>query len=296
LNDRNVHMKKRSLLSKQTVIKKQTKRRPILRDVLRFVTSVSFKASILIIGMVSVSLLFLYLYKYLVSSPYIKLREIQITGVDDGIKRELIKMSGLNKDLCLLTINPGEIKAKMERHPWIRSVELEKQFPHTLLIKAEKQLPRALVSFDKMYYMNRWGKVFKELDQDDNMDYPVITGISRSQDDTDEKLTLASGILDLFASETGLWSISNISEIHVNNGGDALVYSISLPFAVRIGGGNLEEEKNKLKQLVAHLENTGGIDAVKVIDMNYLDGAVVSFNKSDNNDPLEKQEDKTVGL
>jgi len=291
-----MYMKKKSVLSNQLVKKKQTNNRSLFWDLARFVTSVSFRISTLIIGMVLVSLVFLYLYKYLISSPYIKLKEIQITGVDDGIKRELIKMSGLNDDLCLLTINPNEIKAKMERHPWIRSVELEKRFPHTLIIKAEKQSPSALVAFDKLFYMNRWGKVFKELEKGDDMDYPVITGISKAQDDVNEKLTLAAGILDLFASETGVWAVSDISEIHVNDGGDALIYSTSSHFVVRMGGENLEEEKSKLKQLVKYLQNTGGIDTVKVIDMNYHDGAVVSFNKPDSLSPSGKQEDLPVGL
>jgi len=273
-------MKKQSVLYKQSVTKKQGNDHGKIRHLLWAVTSVSFRVSVVLIGMVSISLLFLYLYQRLVNSPYIRLKEIQITGVDDGIKRELIKMSGLNYDLSLLLINPEEIKGKMERHPWVMSVELEKRFPHTIVIKAEKQVPAALVAFDGMFYMNRWGKIFKELGQGDNRDYPVITGISKTQKDSDERLKLAAGILDLFRSETGDWSIDNISEIHVNDGGDALIYSIALPVAIRMGGQGLEEKKSKLKELVKYLQNTGRIDTVKVIDMNYRDGAVVSFNKT----------------
>jgi cell division protein FtsQ len=184
----------------------------------------------------------------------------------------------------------------MERHPWIRSVELEKRLPHTLIVKAEKQSPLALVSFDKLYYMNKWGKVFKEVDAGDDMDYPIVTGISKGQENINEKLTLAAGILESFASETGHWSLDDISEIHVNTGGDALVYSISLPFAIKVGGENLEEEKNKAKQLVSYLQSTGGIEAVSVVDMNYHDGAVVSYKKQDSVDMPGEQKEQPVGL
>jgi cell division protein FtsQ len=286
--DKDMYMKKKSVLAKQSIKKKQTNHpahRFVLWDLARFLMSVSFKVSIVIVGMISVSLLLVYLYKSIITSSCVRLQEIEITGVDDGIKRELIKMAGLNADVSLLAINPVEIKAKMEKHPWIRSVELEKRFPHTLIVKVEKQSPRALVAFDKMFYMNRWGKIFKEVSQGDDMDFPVVTGISKGQDNTDEKLTLAARIIDSFASEGGFWSYNDISEIHVNDSGDAMIYSMSLPCAIRVGGENLEDEKHKLKQLVSYLQNTGGIETVNVIDMNYHGGAVVSIKRPEGVDP-----------
>jgi cell division protein FtsQ len=289
-------MKRKSVLSHQSIKKKPASRPHIAWDLVRFVTSVSLKVSIVIIAMVSVSLMLVYLYKCIVSSPYIELTDVNITGVDEGIKHELIKIAGLSGRNCLLTLNLDEIKAKMERHPWIRSVELEKQFPHTLMVKAEKQSPMALASFDKLYYMNKWGKVFKEVGAGDDMDYPIVTGVSKGQANADEKLTLAARILETFASETGHWSLDDISEIHVNNGGDALIYSISLPFAIRVDGENLEEEKSKVKQVVSYLQSAGGVEAVSVIDMNYHDGAVVSYKKQDSDDPSDKRNEQPVGL
>jgi len=289
-------MGKDALLSRQTVTRKQVYRRPFLRDLLRFVTSVSFKVLILIAGMISVSLMFLYGYKGLTSSSYFKLEYVQVSGVDDEIKRELIKLAGLNENVSLLTINLNEIKAKMEKHPWVRTVELEKRFPHTLVINTEKQSPRALVLFDRLFYMNRWGKVFKEIDSDDSTDFPVITGVSGTDEDSGKKLKMAAGILDDLESETGLLSINDISEIHVNDGGDALIYPISVPVAIRVTDESLKDGKTRLKRLVRYLQNSSVIETVKVIDMDYLDGAVVSFKEPESLAATEKEGGRTVGL
>ncbi len=292
-----MYMAKTVLLSNQSVMKRRKEdRRPFFRDLLRFVTSVSFKFLILIVGMISVSLLFVYLYRALINSSYLKLRSVEVSGVDDGMKRQIIKAAGLNQDLSLLTINPTEIKAKIERHPWVRSVELEKRFPHTLVIRAEKESPRALVVFDNLFYMNRWGKVFKEVDQGDNTDYPVITGVSKTADNAGEKLTLAARILDCFAAETGLFSLDDISEIHMNDGGDALIYSLSMPLAVRMGMEDLDKKKSRLKTLVRYLQGSSVIDTVRVIDMNNLDGIVVSFKRPDGSEGQVEGGDLTVGL
>jgi hypothetical protein len=102
--------------------------------------------------------------------------------------------------------------------------------------------------------------------------------------------------LGSFASETGHWSLDDVSEIHVNNGGDALVYSLSLPFAIRVNGENLDDQKIRVKELVNYLQNAGGMETVSVIDVNYHDGAMVSYKKQDAVKESGKQQVQPVGL
>ncbi|MFC1867960.1 cell division protein FtsQ/DivIB [Thermodesulfobacteriota bacterium] len=272
-------MKRKSILEKQSVKKKHPKESSKLWRVIRLVTSMSIKISLLLTGMISVSLLFLYLYQYLITSPHIKLDEVIVTGVGEGIKRELINMSELSMEVSLLTINLDELKKKVEKHPWIRSVYLEKRFPHTLIIRAEKEVPWALVALDKLSYMNRWGKIFKEVDRNDNMDYPIITGISKSGGNRDEQLKLTASILANFESETGSWSLKEFSELHFSKNGNLSLYSTSLPVEIKLGSGELKTKKGELKKIVKHLRKTGRIDMVRAIDLDCGNGAVVSFRK-----------------
>jgi cell division protein FtsQ len=273
-------MKRKSILDRQSVKKRNPKGPSRFWKVIRLVTSLSFKISLLLVGMVSISLLFLYLYQYLITSPYLKLERVIVTGIDEETKRELIEMSGLNTDLSLLAINLNKIKGDLETHPWVRSVDLEKRFPHTLNIKVEKEIPRALVVLERLSYMNRWGKIFKEVGQEDGKDYPVITGISKTGGVREEQLEIASLVLDLFESETGAWSHKELSEIHVSEDGDVSLYSVSLPAVIKMGRRELNIKKNELKKIAKHLRQTGRIHMVKVIDLNYRDGAVVSFKKA----------------
>jgi cell division protein FtsQ len=102
----------------------------------------------------SISIFFIYLYQYLITSPYLRLEEVRITGVDEKIKRELIEISDLDSELCLLTIDLRDIKRKMESHPWVKRVELEKSFPNFLLVR-QKGAPLAILALDRLYYLNR---------------------------------------------------------------------------------------------------------------------------------------------
>ena len=271
-------MKRHSILDRQSVKRRNSKDPSRSWKIIRLVGSLSFKVFLLSIGMISLSLLFLYLYDYLVSSPYIKLEQVIVTGVDEDTKRELIKLSDLNADSSMLSINLNEIKEKMERHPWIRSVELEKRFPHTLIVKAEKEIPAALVLLDRLAYMNSSGTVFKEVEHADDKDYPLITGISRVGKVRDKQLKIAAIVLDLFRTETGAWSHRELSEIHISEDGDVSLYSISMPTVIRMGSDELDVKKDELKKITKHLNETGQMQMVKAIDLNYRDGVVVSFN------------------
>jgi cell division protein FtsQ len=271
-------MKRHSILERQSVLRRKANDSSRSWKIIRLIGSMFFKVLLMLIGMISISLLFLYLYGYLVSSPYVKLEEVIVTGVDEDIKQGMIELSGLNSDSSMLTINLNDIKNKMERHPWVRSAELEKRFPHTLIVKAEKETVTAVVLLDRLFYMNGSGILFKEVEEEEDRDYPLITGISGIEEVRDNQLKTAAFVLDLFRTETGEWSRDQISELHVSADGDVSLYSISLPTVIRMGRDELEEKKDDLKRITEHLKKTGKLQMVKIIDLNYRDGVVVSFS------------------
>ena len=269
-------MKKRTILSGQSVKrkKKHPKNYSSFFRMVKTLSSLSLKILCLCVVVVSISTLFLYLYQYLISSPYMSLEEIRITGVDERIKRELIEISNLDSELSLLTINLKDLKQKMESHPWVRIVELEKSFPNLLLVRAEKEIPYAIVALDKLYYINRWGKPFKELEYTDNKDFPVITGISPGDNDRDHLMEQAAGILSVFESDKGVWSMEDLSEVHFGEREKVSLYSTSSRVVLKIGYDQLAVKKKKLRAILSNLKEK--IHMVKTIDLSYSD-PVVSF-------------------
>ena len=272
-------MKKRTILSGQSVKRKKKHQKDYsgFFSIIKSASTLSFKIMCLFIIVASVSALLLYLYQYLISNPYMTLEEVRISGVDEKIKKELIEISGLDSELSLLTINLKSLKQKMESHPWVRKVELEKSFPDLLLVHAEKEIPYAIVALDKLYYINRWGEPFKELEYSDDKDFPVITGISPESDEKKQYMKIAAGILSVFESEKGAWSIEDLSEIHFEKGEKVSLYSTSMPLVLKMGYDELAYKKKELRKILSHLRESGRINMVKAIDLDYSDVAVVSF-------------------
>ena len=272
-------MKQKSLLETQTVSGKNRKSLSKIWGVICQVGFSFFQFSFLAIVLVAISLLFLSFYQYLLRSPYFKLEQVVVIGVEGELKSELLEMLMQNSDLNLLAMDLVALKPRLEKHPWIRSIQLEKQFPHDMVIRVEKERPWALVASETLSYINRWGEVFKEVDVTEPVDYPLITGISKDGTEQAGQLKQAIHVLRTFQSGMGPWSTENLSEIHIDRGGNLLFHSVSLPAVIKLRWDELDTRKDELRKIVDHLNKTGRIHFVRWIDLNFRDGAVVSFRK-----------------
>jgi len=272
-------MKRNTVLKQQHVKRKKVGRYSEFWKKSRSVGVWCLKISVLLTGLAGISVLFVVLYSYLLTSPYIRLEQVEIVGVEEGIKKELREMSGLNFELSLLAIDLEEVQRRLEKHPWVRAVEVEKQFPHGLLIRVEKEEPRALVVAEKLYYMNRFGKVFKEVSPNEAVDFPIVTGVSSDETDRQKQVGFSMQVLQFLETQKDPWSLKNLSEIHVKKDGDVSLYFSFLPAAVKLRAQNLESKMKELKRVVEHLNSTGRIHTVKAIHLDYGEGAVVSFKK-----------------
>ncbi|MBW2344355.1 MAG: FtsQ-type POTRA domain-containing protein [Deltaproteobacteria bacterium] len=273
-------MKRQSVLNKQSV-KKQKKRDffAVFR-VIPLIGSGLLKVLFVVAGIAAISLSFVFLYSYLLSSPYMKLKQVDMEGIDRKIRHELIQACGLSPDLSLLELNLNELRQKMETHPWIRSAKLIRRFPNTLIVRAEKESPSALVLMEKVCYMNRWGEVIKEVNEWEDMDFPVITGVSEKDPKTlKEQLEKAALILKTLEPENGLWSLNELSEIHINRDGRMSIYFNHMTAEIKLMSYDLQSKMEGLKRVAEHLRRTGRIHQVTSINLNRVDGAVVSFKK-----------------
>ncbi len=272
-------MKGQKSPKRQTAQKKKEKPLSAIWKAFSVAGSCLFRISCGMVLLAMISLLFIYLYGCLLKSPYFRLEQVTVTGLEASEKGELLESAGLQGDLSLLTINLNELKESLEKRPWIRRVHLEKQFFHALSIEVEKERVWALVSDGGLYCMNRWGEVFTEADETGDLDYPIVTGIEREEEDRNAQLMCAVEVLGLLEKEGAPWSLDELSELHVRKDGHVALYFSSLPLVIKIRGNELSHRIHDLRKLVKHLKDTGRISMVKGINMDYEDAAVVSFRK-----------------
>ncbi len=269
---------KQSILMKQVVRRKKGHRLTAVWTVFARIGVLSIRCSCVLIGIVVLSLLFVAVYEYLLTSPYVKLKQIIVTGVREEVKQEIITLARPDTNASLLAINLRKLKSEIERHPWIRTATLEKRFPHTLVIEAEQEQPQAVVALDRLYFMNRWGTLFKEVGPNEALDYPVVTFDRTSGPLADHHLELAAHVIDALASDKGPWTLQDLSEVHLKGDGRVSLYFQSLPAVIHASSEDLADKMAGLRTVLEDLRCRDRIHLVRTIDLNVRDGAVVSFH------------------
>jgi len=270
-------VKKSSVLDKQSV--KRHKRKGSLPPK-RFFGQLGFgliKIFLFFLGLGALSLAFITGYQFLSSSSYFRLNNIVVAGVSDDFREELINISGIKEKENLLSIESSTIRKNIERHPWIKSVCLKKEFPHTLYIKAENEETVAIVIIETMSFMDKEGIIFKDVESNDCIDFPVVTGLSQGDAKNGAKLKRVASLLNAIHLCASPLLIKNLSEIHVEEEGAFIVYFKKLPFKVLFGRDDFERKIGSLIDIISHLRTTYRLDQARSIDLDYSDRAVVAF-------------------
>lgn len=272
--------KKRGVLKRQSVRRKRKGMRFAagLRSIW-FVCKGCFKGAVAVLVLALVSFSFLSGYHYLVTSPYLKLENVEVKGVHGKLQDQLLKMANLDSKASLLSLNLRKVKQRLEHHPWVRYVECERQFPHTLVIKVKKQEPRAILLSDGMYFLNRFGEPFKKVEPADDADFPLITGLREKDVARKKRLGRVTRVMEELRNQKSPWSLADLAEIHVEGGDLFTLYFEHMDAGIRVSSESLPREVMELRRVVAHLVRSGKMGAVRAIDLGYGGGAVVSFRK-----------------
>ena len=136
-----------------------------------------------------------------------------------------------------------------------------------------------MVLNDGLHYFNRWGEVFKPVQEVDSVDFPIVTGVAVDEAATVNRLKRAVVVLDVLKAEGAEWSISNLSEINLKDEGGLSLYFRTMKVEVRLTASEAVSKMDEFKKIVAHLKSIGRFEEATLIDLNYEDGGVVSFKK-----------------
>jgi cell division septal protein FtsQ len=106
---------------------------------------------------------------------------------------------------------------QIAKNPWVETVHIRRFFPDGLSISITERAPLAIVNMGYIYYLDARGNVFKVLNKGDRLDYPVVTGFSEDEMNSDpvgtrEALQATCELLRVLQEKgVSLWPISRRS-------------------------------------------------------------------------------------
>ena len=120
----------------------------------------------------------------------------------------------------LLAVDLGALAARVERHPWVRHVEVRRLLPGTLEVVVEEHEPVLLLALDRLWLVDGQGHPFK-MARGADLNHPIVTGIDQQLADLHPELAQAvvmGALRVLDAADGHPWvGAATISEIRFDD-------------------------------------------------------------------------------
>ncbi len=206
-----------------------------------------------------------------------RLRRIEHPGLNRAEAAALIREAGLNRPVSLLALRLDKIARRIRRDPWVKSVELARRLPDTLVIRVTRYRPVAILRLGRLYYLDPSGIPFKVVQSGDRLDLPTITlapeALAVSVLEAEEGVRRSLRLLEALLTHGGLFGGRNLSEIVFDPHLGFTVILARGPAWIRFGFFDL---KTQLRRLARVWRNLGPAQRTGcLIDLDYPDRAVV---------------------
>ncbi len=216
-----------------------------------------------------------------------KVRYIDFVGCESTSEKRLRPLAGITiYQTSLMGLDSEAIESRIEQDPWVSKAEVSRDWPSTIVIKVVEHRPIALLNKSettepKLYYIDRKGVPFLEVKPGNDVDFPVITGLDRRYNDQ-EKREIFSDIytfLRLVRRNNPNLPAQSVSEIHVNENSEMVVYLVDYTFPIFFGRGQITDKYTRLVRVldVLYREKKKGmlLSGVEYIRMDYLKDKVL---------------------
>jgi cell division protein FtsQ len=196
---------------------------------------------------------------------------------------EIIQLTRVQMGALLYKVDLTAIQQNVMSHHYIKDAVIERNLPNSIHVQVVERSPIAIVNRTETLYLDEDGIVLPRTISHTLFDLPMISGIAAS-----ELLPLGSTIKNMDVVETLrllalLKAVNrpmyhNISEVHVRNGGDIVLYSAEGGVPIIFGHGELPSKLVRLETFWDTIVRARGVQQLQYIDLRYQDQIVARWN------------------
>ncbi|TKB25312.1 FtsQ-type POTRA domain-containing protein [Desulfopila sp. IMCC35006] len=185
----------------------------------------------------------------------------------------------------LVGLKCANVEARLAKVPWIAQAEVKKNWPSTVEISIVENVPQALLHSEgpdgnQLQYIDKNGHPFMAVKPGAEIDFPVITGLAEINDPVLQQKSLDEVLifLEKINGNNPQLPAQSVSEIHLNQDGEMVVYLVEYPFPIFFGNSNTSKKYYRLVQVLKTLykqKGKGSISQIEYIQMDYLNDKVL---------------------
>jgi cell division septal protein FtsQ len=232
------------------------------------------------LGTAGISLLFGVMFaakRAIGAATFFRLKNIEVSSAKRLTQEEILGLAGVENGQDLARMNLKRMGEQLSQNPWVETVRINRYFPDRLTIAVTEREPLAIVNMGFIYYLDKKGTVFKVLNQGDKLDFPVVTGFSEEEMNsnpagTREALKATCELLGILR-EKGAFILADVSEIHYDKGYGFTLFTSSGALPVKVGSGDFSAKVDRLARIYREL--MAQHPSLQYIDLDYNDKIVV---------------------
>ena len=217
------------------------------------------------------------IYQKLCSNNFFQITDMKIDGNRMASKVQITVLSKVDIHSNLLALDVPQVKSLLESHPWIDRAEITRNWPNQLLITVKEKKPVALLHRDTgLFYLDNKGHIIAAASSSQELDFAVITGLENFNFNpthttkTPEILQNAMDLLKLASRNNSILPEQNISEIHITENGELLLFLLERAFPIYMGAnGDISTRYYRLVKVLRDLYKTREFANVSYIRLDY---------------------------
>lgn len=216
-------------------------------------------------------------YNTLITTPYLSVVAVNVNGSERIPKEEIAALSGINEGQNILSFEIESAEASIKTNPWIEEAKVERSYPDIIDIEVKERSPVALVKLDGLYVMDSNGVVFKKYAAEDNLDLPVVTGLTM-EGLMDAAKVPDEGLMDLIGvlSSRAGFNIAKVSEINVDPVFGFSIYTLEEGVRLDVGRDSFEEKLSAFERVLGTRD--GVLRGIEAFDLYNPRAVTVRFN------------------
>ncbi len=219
-------------------------------------------------------------YYALIEAPWLRIEEIEITGLKRLDRKEILNVLGVPRGSSILNLKIADLSRKLETVPWLQSAVVRLDPPGRLAIEVIEREPIAIILADGLYLLDKEGRLFVQTSIEESPGLLLVTGFS--EQGLHEKDFLPSGpmealreLLTALEKSRSWLPIQLISECRWRNYEGFILYTAQKAVPIQLGSDEFEPKLGRLQRVLGTLVERQWIEMVTRIDLDYPNRAFV---------------------
>jgi len=222
-------------------------------DAIRTFLFRAFRVSLFLLLVLVTSAFLNYMGNFIVHSSLLALKDIHFEGCRNATSQELMKAADVRPGKNIFDVDLEKLAQQLKANPWVKDVMIKRVFPNRLKIRVTERVAVAMAYHKRLFLVDKEGVLFKEVEPGDNIDLPIITGLSLSSPNT-QLIREAFVLLDT-AEQTGVLPKDMVSEVHLDRNDGFIIYTLQKAMPIRMSSRDYKRKLNLFARIKEDLHN-----------------------------------------